>query len=352
MATVVNRSPVTYPAGRDSILFSRPLQSTVFAPSSTPQAINMPKDRNIASVMFYFSGTINVTAVGAQVGNGIVELIKSCRIVRNGSEVICDVPLESLSFANIYRQRAASVIQPAWGVLGASSFEAEGWCDFSFINGLRAKDSILQALGSSELTLQFSFFPLSAASTATYTVTGSVATQVFEEMELPGQDGQTSRPTHVSRHTYEERIYTGAVTESLLLPKNRLFSSFVVETKTAAGALSNAILGTLTLKVGSDIRVQYNLATVLKEASMRNMSWQLPTGYYVLDLTSTDSGVGRSLRQCLSTYGAGQDVKLEYTTVAAGIVGITYRGFEVLQTPQMAGIPGGATNWIAGAPVY
>lgn len=274
---------------------------------------DLPRDYDYESIFFRINGSIQVTGAGTAVrAEAPCQIVPRIELVADGKNNIYSAPFWFASLANtdrpINQNGARAVTPPTSAAVATYAVEAIGIIDQATIGAVRPKDSNFRSSGLSLFQVRLTFGNAAdcfVGATASF-VNMYVDVFVQQVVELPDAAGQMTSPLALKKVSYQEiALAASNANQELRLPAGNNIRSVVVRTDgaTTAGEPSTAVLNSLQLVAGVDVRMNLN-GPQLRAKNNCDLGYLL-AGYYVADVTDK-GGAARNLTDLWDVSGVSE----------------------------------------------
>lgn len=316
--------------------FSRQIGIVPFSQSNVSR-LELPRNHVFKALELELTGTLTLAggaASGTAHDSQPQSLIRSIRIVRNGSEVLQDLTgPEAFAIATINWGAPATTATAGTGAAGATNFAANLRMDFAALGLNTPSLTLLKAVGASSLFLEVtwgSHTNLFAGNDRTATFTNTqLRVMGVEIMDVSGRFGDKilrpiDRVVAASASDLEIQLQTGPLYKRVFARTSQ--SSDIDEYDTLVNNFRLSVDGVLYL---AD-RVTWNQQRAHNKRIYGLET--MPPGYAVLDFCEDGNGAGM-----IATAGASEVKFLFDVTVGAGVCNLRLIPEMFVPPPQGAG---------------
>jgi hypothetical protein len=255
---------------------------------------DLPRGYDMESLLFRIAGSLQVTVAATSVrAEAPCQLVPRVQVLADGKNALFNGPFWALSLGRYDRNLPASgaraTTPPSAVGIATYAVEAIGILDFMTPDGLRPKDSNFR---TSKLTLfqaQLSFGQPGdpfVGGTVNFSGTPTVDISSVETVELPDASGNFTTPLALRKVTWQRVAVPASNPQfEIRLPAGNNIKSVLArgEGSVTAGEPSSGVINNLQLAAGVDVRC--NLGGANLRAKNNADYGQVPTGYYIADVT-------------------------------------------------------------------
>lgn len=263
------------------------------------QTVDLPRGYDAESYIVRIFGSVTVgTAFTSNRAESPTQLIQRAEVIADGRNTMYSAPFWFSVFGNYARDASFNgsrvVTPPTAPSAGTYQVEAIGVIDFQTPDGARSKDTNFPTASLSLFQLRLSFGQPADIFVGAGTVTASnlfVEITAIETVEIPNADGTRTQPAAMRKISFQEQTFASNNSSAeVRLPAGNMIKSVLVRTEgsAVAGEPTISVLNRLQLSSGVDVRV---LLTGPGLRACNNVNFgPMPTGYYVADVTRSNSG--------------------------------------------------------------
>jgi len=261
------------------------------------EVINLPIGNDMESLMFYLTGSIDVTTAFSTVrSEGISRLIRKVDILLDG-QTVATISGAMLSHGNFQRESARILVSPLTTV-GNHSCESFAVMDFANIGGVRPKDTNLKTRGARSFQAMIQWGQLSDVFTGAGVATTSLTlhTMVRETKEPDG----AQEPEALRLYRYMEKGYSSSQEDRIQLDPNVLYRAIMLRGE-INGERSPNVITAARVQIGSEVIFDLT-STQIEDINSLDGNFVLPSGYMLIDFAPSPDGLVKLSDMC-DTHG-------------------------------------------------